>query len=62
MKPKIKSPVDSIIVDLIIDYFNILNFTGKKEMLSGEMFDSICKQAQKIYLKQIMITENPGVA
>jgi hypothetical protein len=31
-------------------------------MLSGEMFDSICKQAQKIYLKQIMITENPGVA
>ncbi len=62
MKPKIKSPVDSIIVDLIIDYFNIQNFTGKKEMLSGEMFDSICKQAQKIYLKQIMITENPGVA
>ena len=62
MKPKIKSPVDSIIVDLIIDYFNIQNFTGKKEMLSGELFDSICKQAQKIYLKQIMITENPGVA
>ena len=62
MKPKIKSPVDSIIVDLIIDYFNIQNFTGKKEMMSGEMFDSICKQAQKIYLKQIMITENPGVA
>ena len=62
MKPKIKSPVDSIIVDLIIDYFNIQNFTGKKEMLSGEMFDSICKQAKKIYLKQIMITENPGVA
>ena len=62
MKPKIKSPVDSIIVDLIIDYFNIQNFTGKKEMLSGEMFDSICKQAHKIYLKQIMITENPGVA
>ena len=64
MKPKIKlkSPIDSIIVDLIIDYYNVQNFSGKKEMLSGETFDAICEQAKKIYYKQIMITEEPGVA
>tara|TARA_R100000008_G_C3525765_1_gene136487 strand:+ start:149 stop:346 length:198 start_codon:yes stop_codon:yes gene_type:complete len=61
-QPKLKSPIDSIIVDLIIDYFNMQNLTGKKELLSGESFDSICEKAEKIYYKQIMITEEPGVA
>ena len=42
MKPKnkLKSPVDSIIIDLIIDHYNIQSLSGKLEHLTGrEFFD-----------------------
>ena len=64
MKPKfkLKSPVDSIIIDLIIDHFNIQSMSGEKESLSGTEFEMLCKEAEQIYFKQVMITEEPGVA
>jgi hypothetical protein len=64
MKPKFKqkSPVDSVIIDLIIDHFNIQSLSGEKEMLTGKQFDMFCKEAEQIYYKQVMITEEPGVA
>ena len=33
-KFKQKSPVDSIIVDMILDHYNIQNLSGKKENLT----------------------------
>ncbi len=64
MMPKFKqkSPVDSIIVDMILDHYNIQNLSGKKENLTGEDFNDICKDAEKIYFKTILITKEPGVA
>ncbi len=64
MKPKfkLKSPVDSIIIDLIIDHFNIQSMSGERESLSGEHFQRLCDEAEQIYFKQVMITEEPGVA
>ena len=43
MMPKFKqkSPVDSIIVDMILDHYNIQNLSGKKENLTGEDFNNI---------------------
>ena len=61
-KFKQKSPVDSIIVDMILDHYNIQNLSGKKENLTGEDFNNICKDAEKIYYKTILITKEPGVA
>ena len=61
-KFKQKSPVDSIIVDMILDHYNILNLSGKKENLTGEDFNNICKDAEKIYFKTVLITKEPGVA
>ena len=61
-KFKQKSPVDSIIVDMILDHYNIQNLSGKKENLTGEDFNDICKDAEKIYFKTILITKEPGVA
>ena len=51
MKPKFKpkSPVDSIIIDMIIEHYNIQSLSGLEESLSGEEFDNICKEAEKIY-------------
>jgi|TARA_Y100001970_G_C14123343_1_gene797558 SpoVK/Ycf46/Vps4 family AAA+-type ATPase len=61
-KFKQKSPVDSIIVDMILDHYNIQNLSGKKENLTGEDFNNICKDAEKIYFKTVLITKEPGVA
>tara|TARA_B100001094_G_C17574290_1_gene504301 strand:+ start:114 stop:308 length:195 start_codon:yes stop_codon:yes gene_type:complete len=64
MKPKFKpkSPVDSVIIDMIIEHYNIQNLSGRKENLSGDEFDAICKDAEKIYYETILITKEPGVA
>jgi len=61
-KHKIKSVVDSIIIDLILDYFNMQSLSGKQEMLTGQDFQVICENAKDIYYEQIMIAEKPGVA
>ena len=64
MKPKykLKSPIDSIIIDMILDYFNIQSLTGRRDILTSEKFDDICKHAEKIYFESLLITEDPGVA
>ena len=64
MKPKNKltSPIDSIIIDMILDHFNIQSLSGRRELLSGESFKSICQEAQKIYYRTILIEKEPGVA
>ena len=61
-KFKQKSPVDSIIVDMILDHFNKQNFSGHSENLTGKQFDNLCKEAEKIYFKTVLITKEPGVA
>tara|TARA_X000001382_G_scaffold130264_1_gene124598 strand:- start:8735 stop:8932 length:198 start_codon:yes stop_codon:yes gene_type:complete len=65
MKPKFKlkkSPVDTIIVDLILDHYNIQSLSGRRESLSGDEFNQLCEDAEKLYYKQVLITEEPGVA
>ena len=64
MKPKFKqkSPVDSIIIDLIIDHNNIQSLSGKREHLTGKDFFDICGEAERIYFEHVMITEEPGMA
>jgi hypothetical protein len=64
MKPnfKPKSPIDSIIIDMILDHYNIQSLSGRSEKLTGKDFNDICKRAEKIYYKTILITKEPGVA
>ena len=64
MKPKFKqkSPVDSIIIDMILDHYNIQSLSGRRESLEGQDFTKICKQAEEIYYKTILISEAPGAA
>ena len=64
MKPKNKltSPIDSIIIDMILDYYNIQSATGRKELLSGDDFQGIVNEAKKIYFRKILIEKEPGIA
>ncbi len=59
---KEKSPIDSIIIDMILDHFNIQNSMNKPEILSGTQFDELVKRAEEIWLKEIMIKERGASA
>ena len=54
--------IDKIIVDLIMDHFNIQTIEGQRQMLTSRDFDDICEMAESIYLKKIVIQEKPALA
>ena len=54
--------IDQIIVDLILDHYNVQSFEGKRGNLSSSDFDRICDVAESIYLKKIAIQEKPALA
>ncbi len=55
MNNKQKSPIDSIIIDLILDHYNLLSLTNRKEVLSSDEFDGIVIQAKELYYKNVML-------
>ena len=46
--------IDSIIVDLIMDHFNIQTMEGRSTNLSDDDFDRIVDVAESIYLKKVV--------
>ena len=60
-KSDMKSPIDDIIIDLIMDHFNIQSMSGIKENLTGEDFNDICAQAEEMYYDSILIGTEPGL-
>ena len=53
----IKSEIDSEILDLIMDHFNILEIGGiakDKQVLTTKDFDEIVKLAEKMYYERIL--------
>ena len=54
--------IDQIIVDLILDHYNVQSFEGKRGNLSSSDFDKIRDVAESIYLKKIAIQEKPALA
>ena len=53
-KKKLKHEVDSVIVDLIMEHFNIQSFEGMKENLTGEEFDEILEVAKDMYYMEML--------
>ena len=51
---KLKHEVDSVIVDLIMEHFNIQSFRGLKENLTGEEFNEILKVAKDMYYMDML--------
>ena len=57
-----KSPIDSIIIDMILEKFNIQSMTGVETRITGKEFDDIVKEAERLYYNKVIITEAAGVA
>jgi|TARA_B100000902_G_C26870504_1_gene697498 hypothetical protein len=53
-----KSKIDSIIIDLILEHYNMKSLQGNIETMSSIEFDDIVKFAQEVYYKKIM-TDTP---
>ena len=49
-----KSLIDSEIIDLIMDHFNIQSLVGLPQVLTDKDFDEIVKIAEKMYYEKIM--------
>tara|TARA_B100000902_G_scaffold42901_1_gene50618 strand:- start:116 stop:301 length:186 start_codon:yes stop_codon:yes gene_type:complete len=54
--------IDQIIVDLIIDHYNVQSFEGKRGTLTATDFDAICDVAESIFFKKVAIQEKPALA
>ena len=60
----VKSEIDSEILDLIMDHFNILEIGGiakDKQVLTTNDFDEIVKLAEKMYYERILNNTPVGV-
>ena len=51
---KLKHEVDSVIVDLIMEHFNMQSFRGLKENLTGEEFNEILEVAKDMYYMEML--------
>ena len=49
-----KEEVDTMIVDLIMEHFNIQSFSGMKENLTGEEFEEILEVAKDMYYMDML--------
>ncbi len=61
-KKEVKSPIDSMIVDLIMEHYNIQMLEGKGESLSGEEFMELVKLAESQYYDHVLTDVKVGMA
>ena len=60
VEEKLKSPIDSQIIDLIIEHYNIQSLEGRKEVLTGDQFTEIVELAEALYIEEQ--TKGQGLA
>ena len=51
-----------MIIDLILEHYNIQVLTGKKATLSGEEFMQIVELAEQQYYEQVLTDSKVGMA
>ena len=61
-KPEMKSPIDSMIVDLIMEHFNIQSLEGREEILTGDQFSEVVKLAEGMYYEEVTKLQKLGIA
>jgi|TARA_R100000789_G_scaffold5583_1_gene9601 hypothetical protein len=49
-----KSPIDSIIIDLILEHYNMQSIDHRRPVLTDIEFDDIVAYAEELYYKKIM--------
>ena len=61
-KPEMKSPIDSMIVDLIMEHFNIQSLEGREEILTGDQFSEVVKLSEGMYYEEMTKGHKLGLA
>ncbi len=61
-KPEMKSPIDSLVVDLIMEHFNIQSLEGREEILTGDQFSEVVKVAEGMYYEEVTKGHKLGLA
>ena len=61
-KTEMKSPIDSMIVDLIMEDFNIQSLEGREEILTGDQFSEVVKLAEGMYYEEMTKGHKLGLA
>jgi len=61
-RKELKSPIDTMIVDLIMEHYNIQMLQGKKESLSGEEFMELVLLAEQQYYEDVLTDVKVGMA
>jgi len=62
MNHELKSEIDGVIIDLILEHFNIQSLNGKRKLLTAEEFDEIVNKSEKIFYKKVLQTRKAGKA
>tara|TARA_Y100000748_G_C15056069_1_gene316642 strand:- start:93 stop:275 length:183 start_codon:yes stop_codon:yes gene_type:complete len=55
------SPIDSTIIECILEHYNILTMQGKPAILTSEQFDDLVKEAEKLYYKKLLKKQNKNI-
>ena len=53
-KKQLPDNIDTLIVDLILDYYNMQEINGHRKALTSEDFDDIIQNAERLYYKNIL--------
>ena len=61
-KNSVKSPIDSMIIDLIMEHYNMQCLQGKRESLTGDEFMEIVKIAEAQYYENLLTDVKIGMA
>ena len=61
-KSEMKSPIDSLIIDLILEHFNIESLEGRPEILTGDQFSELVKLAEGMYYEEMTKGHKLGLA
>ena len=56
-----ESPIDSIIIDLILEHYNMLSLSHRKPILTDVDFDDIVAYAQELYYNKILDETPVGI-
>ena len=59
---KLKSPIDSIIIDLILEHYNIKTLKGVRETLTADEFMEIVDIAEEQYYQRSITNSTIGMA
>ena len=52
-----KSQIDSVIIDLILEHYNIQSMKGRRLVLSGADFDNLVADAQELYYRRVLMND-----